>query len=145
MRIGTREVIHLSSSYFAENLQAGLRAGMPGGPIGIPVPARRREARAAEQNICTYELCESINEEEVVIQQGETYSLNRSPHGILLLMGHLPRKQQLLELHVPVSRWRRSLNLYEVKWTKPVHVDSSSECFLVGCGLMFGPSRYWAL
>lgn len=144
MRIGTREVLHLSGSYLAENLQAGLRAGMPGGPVVTPVPTRRREARVEEQNICTYELCESIDEESVVIQQGETYSLNRSLHGILLLMGYVPRKQQLLELHIPDSQWRRSMNLFEVKWTKPVYADSHGDLFLVGCRLMFGPSRYWA-
>jgi hypothetical protein len=144
MRIGTREVIHLSHAYLAEYLQAGLHVRTPGGPASVPVPTRRREARVAKQQICTYELCESIDEEAVVIQQGETYSLNRSSHGILLIMGYLPRRQQLLELHIPDSRWRRSLNLYEVQWTKPVPVEACGDLFLVGCRLMFGPSRYWA-
>ena len=116
-----------------------------GEEVDTLAPSRRREGRFEEQKLCTYELCESIDEEAVVIQQGEAYSLNRSAHGILLLMGNPPRPQQLLELHIPESRWRRSLNLYEVQWTKPVHVESQTDLFLVGCRLTFGPSRYLAL
>jgi hypothetical protein len=141
MKIGTREVVHVSPS-IAESAQAGLRMGTPSGLVSAPVPTRRREERIAEQKVCAYELCETINEESVVIQQGETYSLNRSPHGILLFMGSLPRRQQVLEIHVPDSRWRWSLSLYEVQWTKPVPVDSHGDLFLVGCRMMFGPSRY---
>jgi hypothetical protein len=115
-----------------------------GEAVGTPSLARRREVRVAEQRLCTYELCESIGEATVVIQHGEAYSLNRSAHGILILMGSRPRTQQLLELHIPESRWRRSLNLYEVQWTKPIHVDAQGELYLVGCRLMFGPSRYSA-
>lgn len=144
MRIGTREVIHTSHSYVAEYVQAGLRPGMSSGPVTTPFPTRRREDRVAEQRVCTYEFCEAIDEAGVTIQQGEAYSLNRSPHGILLFMGSLPHRQQLLEVHVPESNWRRSLNLYEVQWAKPVPVESRGELFLVGCRLMFGPSRYWA-
>ncbi len=144
MKIGTREVVHVSRAHVAAHVQAGIRAGMPSGLVDPPVPTRRREERVVEQRVCTYELCESIDEEGVTIQQGEAYSLNRSPHGILLFMGSLPRRQQLLELHILESQWRRSVNLYEVQWTKPVPADSHGELFLVGCQLMFGPSRYWA-
>jgi hypothetical protein len=143
MMIGTREVVHVFHSHVAEHVQAGIRAGRSSGLVDASVSTRRREERIVEQRICTYELCESIDEEGVTIQQGEAYSLNRSPHGILLFMGSLPRRQQLLELHILESPWRRSLNLYEVQWTKPVPADSHGDLFLVGCQLMFGPSRYW--
>lgn len=143
MRIGTREIVHTAHSFVAEYVQAGLRLGMSNGPVTTPLPTRRREERVAEQRVCTYELCEAIDEAGVTIQQGEAYSLNRSPRGILLFMGYLPSMQQLLEVHIPESQWRRSLNLYEVQWTKPVHVDSRGDLFLVGCRQMFGPSRYW--
>jgi len=141
--IGTREVIHKSRPYVAGGVQAGFLVTALGEQVGAPALTRRREVRVKEQKLCTYELCESIDEEAVVIQQGEVYSLNRSAHGILILMGHAPRTQQLLEFHIPESRWRRSLNLYEVQWTKPVPVDSQGGLFLVGCRLTFGPSRYW--
>ncbi|TKS58608.1 MAG: hypothetical protein EWM72_02904 [Nitrospira sp.] len=143
MIIGTREVIHESHPYVAGSVQAGFFVAALGEQVGTLGPTRRREVRVGEQKLCSYELCESIDEEAVVIQQGEVYSLNRSAHGILILMGNAPRTQQLLELHIPESRWRRSLNLYEVQWTKPVHVDSQGDLFLVGCRLTFGPSRYW--
>jgi hypothetical protein len=94
--------------------------------------------------VCTYSLCESIEETEVVIQEGEAYSLNRSPHGIMLLMGYSPNAKQVLEVHIPEARWRRSLNLYEVQWAKPISVEARGDLHLVGCRLMFGPSRYWA-
>ena len=143
MRIGTREVVSVSHSYVAEYVQAGLPIGVPSGLSSDLVPNRRREERVEKQRVCTYELCEAIDEQGVTIQQGEAYSLNWSPRGILLFMGYLPRMQQLLEVHISESRWRQSMNLYEVQWTKPVHVDSRGHLFLVGCRQMFGPSRYW--
>jgi hypothetical protein len=144
MMIGTREVVHTGYPDVVKNVSTGLLAEMSKGLAGIQTPTRRRETRIVEQKICEYELCESIDEEAVVIQQGETYSLNRSQHGILLFMGCAPRIEQLLELRIPESRWRRSLNLFEVQWTKPVRVESCGHLFLVGCRLVFGPSRYWA-
>jgi len=106
MIIGTREVIHESHPYIAGSVQAGFFVAAPDEQVGTLGPTRRREVRVGEQKLCTYELCESIDEEAVVIQQGEVYSLNRSTHGILILMGNAPRTQQLLELHIPESRWR---------------------------------------
>ncbi len=141
MRIGARDVVHSDHLRMVRNLSTVLLPGPSNGSVGIPIPARRREIRIVEQRICTYELCESIDEETVVIQQGEMYSLNRSPHGILLLMGCALRQGQLVEARIPESHWRRSLNLYEVQWIKPVHVESCGELFLVGCRLVFGPSR----
>jgi hypothetical protein len=61
---------------------------------------------------------------------------------MLLLMGCSPNAKQILELHIPESPWRRSINLYEVQWTKPVSIESRGDLFLVGCRLVFGPSRY---
>lgn len=144
MMIGTREVIHESHPYAVGTVPPPFLLAASGEASGTPPSNRRQEARIEEQKPCTYELCESVNEEAVVIQQGEVYSLNRSAHGVLILMGYLPRLRQLLELHIPESRWRRSLNLYEVQWTKPVHVESHGDLFLVGCRLTFGPSRYVA-
>mgnify|MGYP001178133923 CR=1 FL=1 len=143
MRIGTREVVHVSHSHVMEYIPAGLSEGMSSQLIDTPAPTRRQEERFKDQRVCTYELCEAIDEQGVTIQQGEAYSLNRSPRGILLFMGYLPRTQQLLEVHISESHWRRSMNLYEVQWTKSVQVDSQGDLFLVGCRLKFGPSRYW--
>lgn len=142
MMIGTREVVHhLSGPWEAEPVAAEV-SNYARTPVA-QAPTRRREPRLVERKICTYELCESIDEEAVVIQQGEVFSLNRSEHGILVLMGQAPRNQQLMELNIPESWWRRSVCLYEVQWTKPIHVESQGELFLVGCRLTFGPSQYW--
>lgn len=141
MMIGTREVIHRLSG----NWTAGVLDPLAREPLTLTAgtPARRHEPRLDERKICAYELCESIDDESVVIQQGEVFTVNRSRHGILLLMGHHPRVQQLIELDIPESRWRHSKNLYEVQWTKAVPVESQGDLFLVGCRLTFGPSRYW--
>lgn len=145
MRIGAREVIRTDDLSVVKSLSALFPAELSTEPGGSPVQARRREARVADQRIYAYEFCEPIDEETVVIQQGEVYSLNRSQHGILLLIGRMPHSGQLLEVRIPESRWRRSLNLYEVQWTKPLRGESCGDLFLVGCRLVFGPSRYWAL
>lgn len=145
MRTGTRDVVRTDYLHAIKDVSAVLLAGPSDGSAGIPVPSRRQETRVAEGRICTYELCESIDEETIVIQQGEMYSLNRSPQGILLLMGCAPRREQLIEVHIPESRWRRSLNLYEVLWTKSVRIESCGDLVFVGCRLVFGPSRYCAL
>ena len=140
MLIGTREVIHRLSGSWA----AGTLDPLPLPARAAETPSRRQEPRVVERKLCGYELCESIDEESVVIQQGELFTINRSAHGILILMGHRPRRQQIIELHIPESRWRQSMNLYEVQWTKAVPVESQGDLFVVGCRLTFGPSRYWA-
>lgn len=104
---------------------------------------RRGEVRIQESNVCVYGLCESVEGGRVVIEQGEAYGLDRSERGILVLMGAQPRKQQLLELHVPRNRWEYALNLYEVQWTKVLPIESQGNLFLVGCRLVLGASRYW--
>lgn len=147
MRIGTREIRCESplARYGHWPIADTPSTGRAGGEWGLDGTAanRRTEARVEYHRVCEYELCESIDEDAVVIQQGEAYTLNRSAHGLLLLMGAPPRRNQLLELHIPESWWSHSMNLLEVQWTKPVQVESQGELFLVGCRLTFGPSRYW--
>lgn len=144
MNIGTKEIVHESPISRVGNLNAD--AAMVGvrKDVEVSSPSRRREERVNEQKVCAYSLCESLNGERVMIEQGEVYCINRSEHGILVLMGGRPRKRQLLELHVAETRWEYSLSLYEVQWTKLVPVESQGELFLVGCRLVFGASRYWA-
>jgi hypothetical protein len=109
-----------------------------------PFLSRRREARGNEQKVCGYGLCESTGEESLSIEQGEAYCLNRSEHGVLILIGSRVRTRQLIELHVAETRWEHSLNLYEVQWTKAVPVESHGHLFLAGCRLVLGASRYWS-
>lgn len=144
MNIGTKEVIHESPMRRRGNLKA--QAAMVAVRKGVEAsfPSRRREMRVREQKVCAYSLCESLDGEQVTIEQGKVYCINRSEHGILVLMGGRPQKGKLLELHVAETRLEYSLSLYEVQWTKILPVESHGELFLVGCRLVFGASRYWA-
>jgi hypothetical protein len=144
MNIGTKEVIRKVPISHVGNLNADVAMVGAHKEVEKSFHSQRGEARVNELKVCAYSLCESLNGERVTIQQGEVYCINRSEHGILVLMGGRPRKQQLLELHVAETRWEYSLSLYEVQWTKPVPVESHGELFLVGCRLVFGASRYWA-
>ena len=144
MNIGTKEIIRESPIRRVGNLST--EAAMVGvrKDVEVSFPSRRREERVNEQKVCAYSLCESLDGQRVTIEQGEVYCINRSEHGILVLMGGRPRTQQLLELHVAETRWEYSLSLYEVQWTKLLPVESHGDLFLVGCRLVFGASRYWA-
>ena len=141
MNIGTKGVVR---SPMRRMGKAEAAVVGPSNDVKASFPSRRREARVNEQKVCAYSLCESLDGEQMAIEQGRVYCLNRSEHGILVLMGSPPRKRQLLELHVAETRWEYSLNLYEVQWMKPIPVESRGELFLVGCRLVFGASRYWA-
>lgn len=114
------------------------------GELGEVLSDRRQEVRVHESKVCAYELCELIEGEWGMIEQGEVYSLNRSERGILVLMGSQPRNRQFLELHVPQARWEYAVNLYEVQWSKILPVESHGNLFLVGCRLLLGAFRYWA-
>ncbi len=142
--LGTNGIVHHAHPQLSEPLPGGDVTGLSMVGVSPDQAARRQEPRVSEQRVCTYTLCKSIDGIGGVIQEGEAYSLNRSQHGILILMGYSPNPKQLLELHIPESNWRRSLNLYEVQWCKPVSVESRGDLYFVGCRLMFGPSRYWA-
>lgn len=147
MKVGTREIVRVAPSV-PNVLPKTIIEQMTGSAShssGQLLSDRRSERRLVEQKICHYELCAAIDEKGVVIEQGEGYSLNRSAHGILLLMGCFPQVGQIVELRVAESRWSRSVSLYNVQWTKAVSVDSCGWLCLVGCLLVFGPSRYWAV
>lgn len=145
--MGTREIIRPAPPVPNALPQKVLEqmAGIAHYSSGLPLSDRRSERRVVEQRICHYELCTAIDEKGIVIEEGEGYSLNRSAHGILLLMGCFPHVGQIVELCVAESRWSRSVSLYNVQWTKAVSVDSCGWLWLVGCLLVFGPCRYWAV
>jgi hypothetical protein len=145
MNIEKKDVICGSRIYPMGNPNAGAAMAKASQEAEASFPhSRQREVRVNEQKVCAYVLCESVDGKRVIIEQGEVYSLNRSEHGILVLMGSQPQNRQLLELHVAETRWEYSLNLYEVQWAKVVPVESHGDLFLVGCRLVFGASRYWA-
>lgn len=105
-------------------------------------PARRGEVRTEYRRMCTYEVLEANDAQSVVIEQGEAFALNRSTEGILLLMGKAPQGHQSIEVHTSRSGWGRTVNVFEVRWTRPVQVESLGNLYLVGCRRTFGPCHY---
>lgn len=144
MNIGAKEVSRESPLCRAGNVNTEAAVAGVHGEMETTYVSRRRETRVNEQKVCAYSMCESLAGEQVTIEQGDVYCINRSEHGILVLMGGRPRKQQLLELHVAETRGEYSHSLYEVQWMKTVPVEPHGELFLVGCRLVFGASRYRA-
>jgi len=102
---------------------------------------RRGEARIEDRHGCAYELCASGRGGAATIQQGQAFTLNRSAHGILLLMGDAPRVNQLIGIYNTALGWRRSTMVYQVRWTRPLHVESQGDLFLVGCRQVTGSLR----
>lgn len=102
---------------------------------------RRGEARVEDRHGCAYEICESSGGGAATIKEGQAFTLNRSAHGILLLMGDVPRITQLIGIHNAQLGWRRSTMVYQVRWTRPLSVESQGDLYLVGCRLTTGSPR----
>jgi hypothetical protein len=102
---------------------------------------RRGEARVEDHHGCAYEICESGGGGVATVQQGQAFTLNRSAHGILLLMGDVPHVNQLIGIYNVRLGWRRSTMVYQVRWTRPLRVESQGDLFLVGCRQVTGSPR----
>jgi hypothetical protein len=111
-------------------------------PAMATPPERRCEARMGYRQMCLYEVIEAIEGKSVVIEQGEALVLNRSTEGILLFMGQATHEKQLIEVHRLRSGWGRAVNVFEIRWTRPVQVESHGNLYLVGCRRIFGPCHY---
>lgn len=103
---------------------------------------RRSEERVDYQYMCSYEIREVIGGESVVIGDGGAFVVNRSKQGILLLIAFPPRAKQLIEVRISRFGWRRTLSIFEPRWTKPRQVESHGDLYLVGCRRKFGPCNY---
>jgi hypothetical protein len=100
---------------------------------------RRAEVRMDYKQCCSYEVLEAIEEESVVIRQGEAFALNRSKEGMLLLMGQALFDRQLFEVQGSHPRSGRTVNVFETRWARPIPVESLGKLYLVGCQRIFGP------
>jgi hypothetical protein len=103
---------------------------------------RRCEERKDYRHMCSYEIREAIGGESVVIGEGGAFVVNRSKEGILLLMALAPRAKQLIEVHISHSGWRKTLSIFEPRWTRTRQVESHGDLYLVGCRRKFGPCGY---
>ena len=113
----------------------------------LPLPAtvsrqRRCEERVDDQHMCSYEIREIIGGESVVIGDGGGFVVNSSKQGILLLMAFPPHAKQLIEVHISRFGWRRTISIFEPRWTKPRQVKPHGDLYLVGCRRKFGPCNY---
>lgn len=99
---------------------------------------RRAEARIEDCHSCEYEIIEPGEPRVAAVQQGQVFTLNRSAHGMLLLMGQAPRPNQLVEVHSARLGWWRSTMVYDVRWTRPIQIGPQGDLFLVGCRLTTG-------
>jgi len=111
-------------------------------PAGSIPPRPRCEERMEYRCTCSFEMFEVINEDSVVIEQGEAIAVNRSTEGILLFMGMAPHAKQLIEVHTPRLGWSRTANVFEARWARQVRVESLGDLYLVGCRRIFGPCHY---
>jgi hypothetical protein len=105
-------------------------------------PQQRCEERADYRHMCSYEIRETIGGESIVIGEGGAFVVNRSKEGILLLMALAPQAKQLIEVHTSHSRWRKTVSIFDPRWTKLRQVESHGDLYLVGCRRKFGPCGY---
>ena len=130
-------------SVFPQQNQMVENIGADQAPTARPGTAveqeRRCDARMDYRHLCSYELLEAIDEESVVIEQGEAVALNLSAEGILLFMRNAPHPKQLIEVHTSHSGWGKTMFVFEVRWIRPVQMESLGNLYLGGCRRMFGP------
>ena len=102
---------------------------------------RRREARHARINPCSYGLMRSVDRDGVTLEEGQGTAVNDSPTGLRLLLGVAPANGQLLEVQTGDSTFTNTICLAEVCWTKPLRKESQGELYLVGCRVNFGTTH----
>lgn len=107
----------------------------------VPPVNRRSEARVEDRHWYSYEMYESRNAGAEVVVEGKVLSLNRSAHGILLLMREPPRVRHLVALSNPRLGWYRSTMVYEIRWVRALPIESEGSQYLVGCRHITAASR----
>jgi hypothetical protein len=140
-------VVHLFEQYRAKIEQVVRRPGLRTNSVRVSAAPkdqaeRRREERVELWQPCVFETSEARGERMVMTQSGKAVTLDQSREGMLLLMEEAPVPTKMLEIHSPLSLGRKTLQLFDVRWVKPVQVPSVGECYLVGCRRTFGPYPY---
>lgn len=102
---------------------------------------RRRETRVEDCHWYTYEMYESLSAGAEAVVEGKVLSVNRSAHGILLVMSEPPRVRLLVTLSNPQLGWHRSTMVYEICWVRALPIESEGNQFLVGCRHVTAASR----
>ena len=97
--------------------------------------------RQHDRHWYTYEMYESQSAGAEAVVEGKVLSLNRSAHGMLLLMSEPPCVRQLVALSNPRLGWYRSAMVYEICWVRALPIESERNQFLVGCRHVTAASR----
>ena len=111
-------------------------------PVTVIPLGGRCEARMDYRRLCSYEALKVLEGESVGIEQGTGFALNRSTEGMCLFMAQAPQPKQLIEVHTLRSGWGQTANVFEVRWARPLQVESFENLYLVGCQRIFGPCHY---
>lgn len=94
---------------------------------------RRDTERLSCMQVYPYELTRVVDGSTVQLREGAGYSINRSIGGMLLLLPEKVDKQQVFEIQEPPEMKREEFSrLGEVRWTRPIPVDSYDNMYLVG-------------
>jgi len=83
-----------------------------------------------------YDLDTSLEQESPetrVARHGKGLSLNVSSGGMLLIMGHPPKVNQAMKIHVPTPvNIAKTPTLAEVRWTRKLPLQTFDELYFVG-------------
>lgn len=94
---------------------------------------RRDSERQSCMQVYPYKLTRSVDSGTVQLREGAGYSINSSAGGMLLLLPEKVDQQQVFEIQVPSeARKKERTKLGEVRWTRPIPVDSCINMYLVG-------------
>jgi hypothetical protein len=113
-------------------------------PAASGSPERRCGARVEYRCWCSYQVLDVFDEELVVVRLGEAFSLNRSRDGILLFLGQPFHAGQLIRVDIAFPGWDRIRTVFEPRWTKPIHMESLGNLYLVGCRRISPPPNIYS-
>lgn len=103
-------------------------------------PDRRGGTRVLKIQPCFYQLAQVVGYEIVEFSDGHALSLNTSSGGFLLLMPHPPERNQVFEVHTPLStEEEKVVKLVEACWTRALTFGAADKVYLVGVKSLFEP------
>jgi hypothetical protein len=103
----------------------------------------RMTKREDQYQLCTYEMVDQLEIETAIIESGRAFTINHSAGGMLLLMPRAPETGRYVEVRTGPTVGRRAAYFFEVRWSKPIPIESEGGLYLVGCQRTFGPLHYF--
>jgi hypothetical protein len=103
----------------------------------------RQSTREAQCQPCSYQMIDHLGGQAIIIETGQAIALDRSAGGVRLLMSRAPEAGQYIEIHTAPVLGRRAAYLFEVRWTKPIRLQSEGGLYVGGCCRTFSPCHYF--